>query len=192
MSKELRKSLETRFCEACLLRRKQAHEHKKSMGQRCFRLNARSLQKCSRRFCAQAETAAHSIKPTGVPICLSAIQRKSVNRAIFSCICIRRIMRCYIWSTLLYGAETWTITSAMAKRLEAFEMCIYRRMLKISRTDKISNKKVLRRANTNRQLMKTIQKRSLQFFGHLVRRNNIHRALIEGKTNGKRKGEENL
>ena len=65
-------------------------------------------------------------------------------------------------------------------------MWIYRRMLKISWTDKISNKEVLRRANANRQLMKTIQQRSLQFFGHLVRRNNIHRVLIEGKINGKR------
>ena len=65
-------------------------------------------------------------------------------------------------------------------------MWIYRRMLKISWTDKMSNKEVLRRANANRQLMKTIQQRSLQFFGHLVRRNNIHRVLIEGKINGKR------
>ena len=98
----------------------------------------------------------------------------------------KRIMSCYIWSTLLYGAETWTLTSAMVNRLEAFEMWIYRRMLKIAWTDKMSNKEVLRRANANRQLMKTIQQRSLQFFGHLVRRNNIHRVLIEGKINGKR------
>ena len=92
----------------------------------------------------------------------------------------KRIMRCYIWSTLLYGAETWTLTSAMVKRLEAFEMWIYRRMLKISWTDKMSNKEVLRRANANRQLMKTIRQRLLQFF------DNIHRVLIEGKINGKR------
>ena len=45
---------------------------------------------------------------------------------------------------------------------------------------------MLRRANANRQLMKTIQQRSLQFFGHLVLRNNIHRVLIEGKINEKR------
>ena len=65
-------------------------------------------------------------------------------------------------------------------------MWIYRRKLKISWTDKMSNKEVLRRANANRQLMKTIQQRSLQFFGHLVQRNNIHQVLIEGKINGKR------
>ena len=65
-------------------------------------------------------------------------------------------------------------------------MWIYRRMLKISWSDKISNKEVLRSANASRQLMKTIQQRSLQFFGHLVRRNNIHEVLIEGRINEKR------
>ena len=56
------------------------------------------------------------------------------------------------------------LTSAMVTRLEAFKMWIYRRISKISWTDKMSNKEVLRRANANRQLMKTIQQRSLQFF----------------------------
>ena len=51
----------------------------------------------------------------------------------------KRIMRCYIWSTLLYGAETWKLTSAMVKRLEAFEMWMYHRMLKMSWTDKKIN-----------------------------------------------------
>ena len=100
------------------------------------------------------------------------------------------IMRCYIWSTLLYGAETWRVTSAMVKRLETFEMLICRRMVKMSWSDKISNKEMLRRANVNRQLTKSIQQRSLQFFGHLVRRRtlkkNIHRVLMEGKINGKK------
>ena len=68
----------------------------------------------------------------------------------------------------------------------AFEMWIYRRMPKISWTDKISNQEVLRRASTSRQLIKTIQQRVLRFFGHLIRRNNIHRVLLEGKINGKR------
>ena len=40
-------------------------------------------------------------------------------------------VRCYIWSTLLYGAETWTLRRAMIGRIEAFEMWMYRRILKI-------------------------------------------------------------
>ena len=42
------------------------------------------------------------------------------------------IAKCYIWSTLLYGAETWTLTKVTSGKLEAFEMWLYRRMLRIS------------------------------------------------------------
>jgi len=44
---------------------------------------------------------------------------------------------------VLYGAETWTMTQANKERLEAFEMWIWRRMLKISWVDKVSNVEVL-------------------------------------------------
>ena len=44
----------------------------------------------------------------------------------------KRILHCYIWSTLQCGVETWTITESMAKRLSAFKMRAYRRMLRIS------------------------------------------------------------
>ena len=43
-----------------------------------------------------------------------------------------RIAKCYIWSTLLYGAETWTLTKVTSDKLEASEMWLYRRMLRIS------------------------------------------------------------
>jgi len=44
----------------------------------------------------------------------------------------KKIVKCTIWSVVLYGAETWTMTQADRERLEAFEMWIWRRMLKIS------------------------------------------------------------
>ena len=47
----------------------------------------------------------------------------------------KRILQCCIWPTLLYGAETWTITKVMKTRIEAFELWAYRRMLKISWTE---------------------------------------------------------
>ena len=43
-----------------------------------------------------------------------------------------RIVKCYIWSTLLYEAETWTLAKVTSDKLEAFEMWLYRRMLRIS------------------------------------------------------------
>ena len=39
-----------------------------------------------------------------------------------------RAIKCYIWPTLFYGAETWTITKSLLSRLDAFEMWVYRRV----------------------------------------------------------------
>ena len=44
----------------------------------------------------------------------------------------KRAPQCDIWSILLYGSETWTLTKATQNKLEAFEMWIYRRMMRIS------------------------------------------------------------
>ena len=74
----------------------------------------------------------------------------------------QRILQCYIWSTLQYGVETWTITGSMAKRLSAFEMWCYRRMLRISWTEKVSNEEVLERAKIKKRLYNIIQTKKLQ------------------------------
>jgi hypothetical protein len=42
-----------------------------------------------------------------------------------------RLLRCYVFSTLLYGAETWTLTKATSNKLEAFELWLYRRILRV-------------------------------------------------------------
>ena len=59
-------------------------------------------------------------------------------------------MQCYLWSTLIYGYETWTLTKTMESKLEAFEMWVYRRMLRVSWTKYKTNEKVLNTANTTR------------------------------------------
>ena len=69
-----------------------------------------------------------------------------------------RILRTYVWSILLYGCESWTITNSITKKLEATEMWFFRRILKISWTEKKSNQEVLEMANKERSLMKTIRK----------------------------------
>ena len=98
-----------------------------------------------------------------------------------------RILKCYIWSTLQYGAETWTITDTMAKRLQAFEMWTYRRMLRISWTEKISNEAVLKRLNVKDRLIKIIQCKKLKYFGHIIRHEDtLQRTALDGKVNGKR------
>ena len=58
------------------------------------------------------------------------------------------LAKCYIWSTLLYGAETWTLSKATVKKLEAFEMLTYRRIMKISWKEYKSNEEVLSMINS--------------------------------------------
>ena len=66
-----------------------------------------------------------------------------------------RIANCYIWSTLLYGAETWTLTKVTSDKLEAFEMWLYRRMLKIWKEHQ-TNGEVLYKMKSKRSLLNTI------------------------------------
>jgi hypothetical protein len=45
---------------------------------------------------------------------------------------LKKLAKCYIWSTALYGAKTWTLRAVNQKHLESFEMWCWRRMEKIS------------------------------------------------------------
>jgi hypothetical protein len=51
----------------------------------------------------------------------------------------KKLVKCYIWSIVLYGAETWTLWAANLKYLESFEMWCWRRMEKIIWTDRVRN-----------------------------------------------------
>ena len=48
-------------------------------------------------------------------------------------------MKAYVWATLLYGCETWTITTRNMEKLQSFEMWAYRKMMKISWREKKTN-----------------------------------------------------
>jgi hypothetical protein len=51
----------------------------------------------------------------------------------------KKLVKCYIWSIALYGAETWTLQKVDHKHLKNFEMWCWRRMEKISWTDRVRN-----------------------------------------------------
>ena len=95
-----------------------------------------------------------------------------------------RILKCYVWSTLLYGAETWTISNVMKQRLCAFEMWCYRKMMNIKWQDRVKNEEVIQRANIKERLFRTIKKRTLIYFGHMIRKEDLQRKLLDGKING--------
>jgi hypothetical protein len=57
----------------------------------------------------------------------------------------KKLVKCYIWSIALCGAETWTLEKVDQKYLESFDMWCWRRMEKISWTDRVRNEEVLHR-----------------------------------------------
>ena len=97
-----------------------------------------------------------------------------------------RVLKTYVWSTLTYGCECWTITSDIEKKIEAAEMWFIRRMLRISWTEKETNVNVLREGNIQRSLLKTIRKRQMEFLGHVCRRRGLEFLSLTGKVEGKR------
>uniref|UniRef100_A0A8D9EQ38 Craniofacial development protein 2 n=1 Tax=Cacopsylla melanoneura TaxID=428564 RepID=A0A8D9EQ38_9HEMI len=100
-----------------------------------------------------------------------------------------RLLRCYVFSVLLYGVETWTLTKDTSNRLEAFELWLYRRILKISWTQKVTNVTVLQRMKKTKELLNTVKCRKLQYLGHIMRnpaRYELLQLILQGKIDSKR------
>ena len=97
-----------------------------------------------------------------------------------------RLLKCYIWSTLLYGCETWTLSKTLEKRIEAFEIWTFRWILEIAWANHKRNDEVLNMAKCKRSLLSIITKKKLQYFGHIIRKNSLEKLLLEGKVDGKR------
>jgi len=96
----------------------------------------------------------------------------------------KKLVKCYIWSIALYGAETWTLRAVDQKHLESFEMWCWRRMEKISWTDHVSNEDVLLRVKEQRNILHEIRKWNANWIGHILRRNCFLQQVIEGKIQG--------
>ena len=95
-------------------------------------------------------------------------------------------MRTYIWSTLLYGVESWTLSERLLKRLEAVEMWLWRRMMRVPWTSRLTNEAVLNMVGENRQLIRIARKRQLGFLGHIMRREGMENLALTGMIEGKR------
>ena len=97
-----------------------------------------------------------------------------------------RLLVCYVFSVILYGCETWTLTKALMDKIEACEMWFLRRMGKISWKQKMKNEDVLKNLETEKTLLNTIKERKLKFFGHIKRHDSIMKNILEGKMEGRR------
>jgi hypothetical protein len=95
-----------------------------------------------------------------------------------------KLVKCYVWSTALYGAETWTLRAMDHKHLESFETWCWRRMEKISWTDRVRNKDILLRVKEQRNILHEIRKRKANWIGHILCRNCLLQWVTEGKIKG--------
>ena len=72
------------------------------------------------------------------------------------------------------------------QRIQAMEMWLYRRMLKVPWTERKTNEEVLAMANANREILTHIRERQLRFLGHVLRRDGIEKLVVEGKLEGRK------
>jgi len=96
----------------------------------------------------------------------------------------KKLVKCYIWSTAIHGAETWTLRAVDQKHLESFEIWCRRRMEKISWTEHVRNKEVLFRVKEKRNILHGVSKRKANWISHILRRNCLLQQVIEGKIKG--------
>ena len=110
---------------------------------------------------------------------------KSIWRSSFSLKTKIRLYNCYILPVLLYGAETWTITGTVEKKVNAFDNWCLRRILRISYTSHTTNKEVRERTGQP-EISSFIRSRRVRQFGHIARgsaRADPTRALKVGTNN---------
>ena len=96
----------------------------------------------------------------------------------------KKLVKYYVWSIALYGAETWTLRTVDQKHLESFEMWCWRRMEKISWTKHLRNEDVLLRVKEQRNILHEIRKRKANWINHVLLRNCLLQRVTEGKIQG--------
>ena len=94
----------------------------------------------------------------------------------------------YGFSSIMYGCESWTIKKAERRRIDAFELWCWRRLLRVPWTARRSNQSILREISPEYSLEGMMLKLKLQYFGHLMRRvDSLEKTLMLGGIGGKRR-----
>ena len=98
------------------------------------------------------------------------------------------IVKAMIFPVAMYGSESWTIKKADHQRIDAFELWCWRRLLRVPWTARRTNLSILWEINPEYSLEGQILKLRLQYFGHLMRReDSLEKTLMLGKCEGKRR-----
>ena len=88
----------------------------------------------------------------------------------------------------MYGCENWTIKKVECRRIDAFELWCWRRLLRVPWTTSRSNQSILREISPEYSLGGLMLKLKLQYFGHLMRRaDSLEKTLMLGGIGGRRR-----
>ena len=92
-----------------------------------------------------------------------------------------------VFPVVMYGCESWTIKKAECKRIDAFKLWCWRRLLRVPWTARKSNQSILNEISPECSLEGLMLKLKLQYFGHLMwRTDSLEKTLMLGKTEGRR------
>ena len=99
-----------------------------------------------------------------------------------------RLVKAMVFPVVMYGCESWIIKKAEHRRIDAFELWCWRRLLRVPWTARRSNQSILKKISPGCSLEGLMLKLKLQYFGHLMRRaNSFEKTLMLGKIDGRRR-----
>ena len=102
-----------------------------------------------------------------------------------------RLVKAMVFPVVIYGCESWTVKKAERQRIDAFELCCWRRLLRVPWTARRSNQSILKEISPGCSWEGLILKLKLQYFGHLMRRtDSLEKTLMLRKIEGGRRREQ--
>ena len=100
-----------------------------------------------------------------------------------------RLVKAMVFPVVMYGCESWTVKKAERRRIDAFELWCWKRLLRVPWTARRSNQSILKETNPGISLEGMMLKLKLQYFGHLMRRvDSLGKTLMLGEVGGRRRG----
>ena len=110
---------------------------------------------------------------------------KSTDITLPTKVCLVKAM---IFPVVMYGCEIWTVKKAECRRIDAFELWCWRRLLRVPWTSRRSNQSILKEISPGCPLEGLMLKLKLQYFGHLMRRvDSLEKTLMLGQIGGRRR-----
>ena len=98
------------------------------------------------------------------------------------------LVKAMVFPVVMYGCESWTIKKAEHRRIDAFELWYWRRLLRVPCTARRSNQSILKEINLGWSLEGLMLKLKLQYFGHLMQRaGSLEKTVMLGKIEGRRR-----